>query len=117
IVADIPVGSLADQAPVYDRPSEQIRSNGRISSIKPQPKVDPGEALQKLLASPNIASKRLIYRQYDCLVQGNTVVEPGSDAAVLRLKGSQRGIAIKVDSNPRACAIDPYVGALATVCE
>jgi phosphoribosylformylglycinamidine synthase subunit PurL len=59
----------------------------------------------------------VVYRQYDSIVQGNTVVGPGSDAAVLRMKDSRRGLALKVDSNPRACALDPYIGAITTVCE
>jgi len=75
------------------------------------------DALQAIISSPNVASKRMVFRQYDSLVQGNTVVGPGSDAAVLRIKDSRRGLALKVDSNPRACALDPYLGAIATVCE
>jgi phosphoribosylformylglycinamidine synthase len=59
----------------------------------------------------------MVFRQYDSIVQGNTVVGPGSDAAVLRIKDSRRGLALKVDSNPRACTLDPYIGAIATVCE
>src|ERR1019366_4218704 len=54
---------------------------------------------------------------YDSIVQSNTVLGPGSDAAVLRIKNSRRAIALKVDSNPRACALDPYLGAVGTVCE
>jgi phosphoribosylformylglycinamidine synthase len=77
----------------------------------------PTEALRAMLDSPNIASKRWVYRQYDYLVQSNTVLGPGSDAALLRVKGTKRGLALAVDSNPRACALDPYLGAIATVCE
>jgi phosphoribosylformylglycinamidine synthase subunit PurL len=73
--------------------------------------------LRALLSSPNVGSKRWVFRQYDSIVQSNTVVGPGSDAAVLRIKGSRRALALKVDSNPRACALDPYLGAVATVCE
>jgi len=115
-VADIPVAALTDEAPIYDRPAAPPATpKPRITASQSQPA--PGEALRRLLDSPNVASKRWVYRQYDCLVQGNTVVEPGSDAAVLRIKGSRRGLALKVDSNPRACALDPYLGAIATVCE
>ncbi|MGA8059096.1 MAG: AIR synthase related protein, partial [Candidatus Binataceae bacterium] len=67
--------------------------------------------------SPNVGSKRWVYRQYDSMVQSNTMAGPGSDAAVLRIKGTNRALALKVDSNPRACALDPYVGAAATVVE
>ncbi|HEV2171666.1 MAG TPA: AIR synthase related protein, partial [Candidatus Binatus sp.] len=64
-----------------------------------------------------VASKKWVYRQYDSIVLSNTVLGPGSDAAVLRIKGSRRAMALKVDSNPRACALDPYLGAVGTVCE
>ena len=77
----------------------------------------PARRLRALLESPNVASKKWVFRQYDSIVQGNTVLGPGSDAAVLRIKDSRRAIALKVDSNPRACALDPYLGAIATVCE
>ncbi|MGB6345141.1 MAG: AIR synthase related protein, partial [Xanthobacteraceae bacterium] len=66
---------------------------------------------------PNVASKKWVYRQYDSIVQSNTVLGPGSDAAVLRIKNSRRAMALKVDSNPRACALDPYLGAVGVVCE
>jgi len=117
VVADIPVGALADEAPVYDRPVKPAAPspNGTHVSVT-HPK--PAAALKALLENPNVASKRWVFRQYDSLVQGNTVAGPGpSDAAVLRLKHSKRAIALKVDSNPRACALDPYLGAVATVVE
>ena len=62
------------------------------------------------LASPNIASKEPVYRQYDHHVQLNTVAEPGADAAVLRIKGTQKGLALATDGNGRYCYLDPYVG-------
>ena len=118
LVADIPVHALTDEAPAYDRPavppkadSGGARSNSHTS--KPTPRL----ALRSLLASPNVCSRRWIFRQYDSIVRGNTVVGPGGDAAVLRIKGTRRGLALKVDSNPRACAHDPYQGTISTVCE
>ena len=117
VVADLPVASLAADAPLYDRPSASPKiqpvQNGSPSESRPTP----AKALRALLDSPNVGSKRWIYRQYDSIVQSNTVEGPGSDAAVLRIKNSRRGIALKVDSNPRACALDPYLGAVGTVCE
>ena len=77
----------------------------------------PAKALRALLDNPNVASKKWVYRQYDSIVQSNTVLGPGSDAAVLRIKNSRRAMALKVDSNPRACALDPYLGAVGVVCE
>jgi phosphoribosylformylglycinamidine synthase len=117
LVADLPVGALADEAPLYDRPMKPLppsRDGGGASAGEPAPSA----ALKALLENPNVASKRWVFRQYDSLVQGNTVSGPGvGDAAVLRLKHSRRGIALTVDSNPRACALDPYLGAVATVVE
>jgi phosphoribosylformylglycinamidine synthase II len=117
VVADIPITALGEDAPLYDRPatpSEPLAIRPPSSQKVAPP---PAEALRALLASPNVGSRRWIYRQYDSIVQGNTVVGPGSDAAILRIKGSQRGMALKVDSNPRACALDPYIGTVGVVCE
>ena len=129
LVADIPAVALTDEAPVYDRPAREpskaastrsaaasaaSTSNAGSSAACGPP---PAEALRRLLDSPNVGSKRWVYRQYDSMVQSNTMAGPGSDAAVLRIKGTNRALALKVDSNPRACALDPYVGAAATVVE
>ncbi len=122
VVADVPVAAISDDAPVYDRPARApvpadetvcMDASAKTPPIMPSPSA----ALRTIISSPNVASRRMVFRQYDSLVQGNTVVGPGSDAAVLRIKHSRRGLALKVDSNPRACALDPYVGAIATVCE
>ncbi len=119
LVADIPATALTDEAPVYDRPAREPANAAptlnAVSTEVPAPR--PAEALRHLLDSPNVASKRWVYRQYDSMVQSNTMAGPGGDAAVLRIKGSNRALALKVDSNPRACALDPYVGAAATVVE
>jgi phosphoribosylformylglycinamidine synthase len=82
--------------------------------------VEPAKAtdvLLALLARPNIASRRPVFRQYDQQVLGNTVVQPGGDAAVVRIAGTDMGIAIKTDCNARLCYLDPYVGAAAAVAE
>ena|ERR1022692_98429 len=116
VVADIPVRALADEAPMYDRPAAAPKNPpSRPAPIRAHPA--PSRAIRELLGNPNVASKKWIYRQYDSLVLSNTIVGPGSDAAVLRIKGTKRGLAMKVDSNPRACALDPYMGTVATVCE
>ncbi len=117
LVADLPVAALTDEAPQYDRLAKAPAKT--IPAIAPARGAAPSarEAIRALMASPNVASKRWIFRQYDSIVQGNIVLGPGGDAAVLRIKGTQRGLALAVDSNPRACAIDPYLGAVATVCE
>ena len=87
-----------------------------LSSV-PLPEEPPSALLLRLLASPNIASKMSVYRQYDHQVQINTVVPPGGDAAVLRIKGTSRGIAVATDGNGRYCYLDPFVGGLIAVAE
>ena len=82
----------------------------------PRP-ADLGAALRELLAAPNVADKRWAYEQYDYIVQANTVQIPGSDAAVLRIKGGTRGIAFTSDGNGRRCYLDPYRGAREAVAE
>ena len=120
-VADIPARRLADESPVIRTPSvkpdyivdEPVKVTDRAY---PQP-ADLGAALTQLLAAPNIASKRWAWEQYDYIVQANTVQIPGSDAAVLRIKGTQRGIAFSNDCNGRHCYLDPYRGAKAATAE
>jgi phosphoribosylformylglycinamidine synthase len=122
-VAHLPIRPLSE-APAYrldGQPSEEdiARRENPLSEI-PLPERGPTETLLRLLASPNIASKHSVYRQYDHQVQTNTVAGPGgSDAAVLRVKGTGKAIAVAVDGNGRQCFLDPYVGgqiAVAEVC-
>ena len=122
LIAQLPVKYLVD-APRYRLkgiPSPEHRQRQRLSlSGIPLPANGPAGTLLKLLASPNIASKEAVYRQYDHQVQTNTVVGPGSDAAVLRIKGTNRAIALTIDGNGRYCYLDPYRGgqiAVAEVC-
>ena len=117
VVADIPIGALADDAPLYDRPAAPPKTVPQSKAAGAEKHPAPAKALRALLDNPNVASKKWVYRQYDSIVQSNTVLGPGSDAAVLRIKNSRRAMALKVDSNPRACALDPYLGAVGVVCE
>ena len=121
MVARIPIAVLCDP-PQY--PPEGVRPAAldRLQAIDPgaQPDVPEAEAsavLLRLLGAENIASRRWIFRQYDHQVQNNTVVKPGGDAAVLRLKGSPRGFAVATDCNGRMCALDPRTGAALAVAE
>ena len=118
IVADIPVGPLTDQAPVYHRPVARPAS---LDALQAPPEVpapeDPGGALLSLLATPELASKEWIWRQYDHTVRGNTVVGPGGDAAVLRMKGTPSGLALTCDVNPVYCYLDPRRGGAQAVAE
>ena len=122
-VAHLPIRPLSE-APVYrleGQPSaEDVARREMPLAGVPLPECGPAETLLRLLASPNIASKRAVYRQYDHQVQTNTVRGPGSsDAAVLRVKGTGKAIALAVDGNGRHCFLDPFVGgqiAVAEVC-
>ena len=94
---------------------EELQTYDLASLALPQQTA--AEVLLKLLGSPNIASKEWVYRQYDHQVQTNTVIGPGGDAAVLRIKASKRGLAMSTDGNGRYCYLDPYVGGMIAVAE
>jgi phosphoribosylformylglycinamidine synthase len=120
-VADIPARRLADESPVIRTPSFKpahiVDEPVAVTDMSYPAPADTGAALLELLAAPNIASKRWAYEQYDYIVQANTLQIPGSDAAVLRIKDSKRGIAFVNDCNGRHCYLDPYRGAKAAVAE
>lgn len=120
IVAMLPVKPLTDNAPVYKRPIKRPASQDDIQTLDlkniPEPK-NYNEILLKLLSSPNIASKEWIYRQYDHMVRTDTVVLPGSDAAVIRIKGTKKALAMTTDCNSRYCYLDPWTGGAIAVAE
>jgi phosphoribosylformylglycinamidine synthase len=120
VVADIPVAALTDAAPRYERPIERPSWQDGLNSFDldalPEP-TDYKAALLKLLADGDIASKRWIFRQYDHMVRTDTVVEPGSDAAVVRIKGTNTALAMTVDCNSIYCYIDPFKGGAMAVAE
>ena len=119
-VVRLPVSALTDEVPACERPAHKPADLDQRQSLDLSGLPLPGDynaVLLRLLGSPNLASKEWVYRQYDTLVSGNTVVEPGSDAAVLRIKGTTTGIGLSVDCNSRYCAQDPYRGALLAVAE
>lgn len=119
-VVRIPVSTLTSQAPAYERPASRpadLTSKQQLDlGALPLP-TDYASVLTTLLTTPNLASKEWVYRQYDFLVGGNTVVQPGSDAAIIRLKESDKGLGISVDCNSRYCALDPERGAAIAVAE
>lgn len=115
-VADIPVSSLTDEAPLYERPMRAYGSN-RASSTEPLDTGDWNGALLQLIATPNLASKQHVYRQYDHMVRTNTAVLPGADAAVVRIKETRRALAMTLDGNGRYCAANPREGAKLIVAE
>jgi len=142
-VADIPVAFLTDEAPLYERPMASPKSKVQspksdagsaaresLSTVNKQqpvradalsagkmPALPANDALVKLLASPNIASKHWVYRQYDHMVRTNTAVLPGADAAVVRIKETRRALAMSLDGNGRYCAANPREGAKLIVAE
>jgi phosphoribosylformylglycinamidine synthase len=120
IVAEIPNGPLADQAPLYDRPTEPpayLATSSRLD-LEALPELPaPDAALRTLLGSPAVASKRWIYRQYDHMVRTNTISPAGMGAGVVRLKGTNRALAMSVDGNGRHSYLDPHLGAMLAVAE
>jgi len=121
LVAEIPNAALTDDAPVYQRPLarwEPPVPREMPEHIQLAAGGDFTPQLKRLLASPNICSKRWVWQQYDHMVQTNTVEAPGAgDAGVIRIKGSQRGLAMSLDGNGRWCYLDPRLGAMHAVAE
>jgi phosphoribosylformylglycinamidine synthase len=125
VVVDIPVDPVSKSAPVLDRPLREpadLRERQKLDLASVAPEEDLLGALEALLDSPNLGSKAWLYRQYDQLVQGDTVIRPGGDAALMRVKRmdgtpTDKGLALAVDCNPRWCWLDPYAGAVAAVAE
>ncbi|MEN6581350.1 MAG: phosphoribosylformylglycinamidine synthase subunit PurL [Armatimonadota bacterium] len=120
LVAQVPAKTLADDAPTYQLKTSEPAylkdvQNYDLSKIK-EP-TDYTEALMKVLGSESIASKEWVYGQYDHMVQTNTAVLPGSDAAVLRIRETTKGIAATTDCNGRYCYLDPFMGAQIAVAE
>ena len=118
--AEVPVRLLTDP-PLYRlqgvKPEWLTKLQEYDLDKVPLPEESANVVLLRLLASPNIASKEWVYRQYDHQVQTNTVVSPGGDAAVLRIKGTRRGIALSADGNSRYCYLDPFLGGMIAVAE
>jgi len=134
IAAEIPAKALTQECPTYYLEATTPEYIARVQAFDPLSLPEPqspallkvgshgmptyGECLHRLLASPSIASKEWITQQYDSMVQTQTLIGPGSgDAAVLRIRGTRKGIALKTDGNGRYCALDPYVGAQIAVAE
>ncbi|PAD90476.1 phosphoribosylformylglycinamidine synthase subunit PurL [Shouchella clausii] len=119
IVADVPVDALAEDAPVYHKPSKVPAYFDVFQQQAPYiPEItDANETLLKLLAQPTIASKEWVYEQYDYMVQTNTVVEPGSDAAVIRIRGTNKALAMTTDCNSRYLYVDPEMGGKIAIAE
>ncbi|TSI10577.1 phosphoribosylformylglycinamidine synthase subunit PurL [Lysinibacillus sp. BW-2-10] len=119
VVAEVPADALAEDAPVYHKPSAEPAYFAEFQAIENnEPEVaNYKEALKSLLQAPTIASKEWVYDQYDYQVRTNTVVAPGSDAAVLRVRGTNKGLAMTTDCNSRYIYLDPETGGKIAVAE
>ena len=118
-VANLPVDALAEEAPVYEnekREPVRIQEFANMEDFKPEV-ADASETLLTLLQQPTIASKRMIYETYDSQVRTNTVVRPGSDAAVLRVRGTNKALAMTTDCNARYLYLNPEIGGQIAVAE
>src|SRR5689334_20498314 len=116
VVADMPVGPLVTEAPVYERPWRPTPPSAEIAPDE-APVDDVMATLRTLIGSPDLASKRWIWEQYDHLVMGHTVARPGGDAAVVRIGGTRKALAIATDCTPRYCVADPRRGGAQAVAE
>jgi len=121
VVSEIPNEALTDDAPIYKRPMKRWEppvSRDMPDNLRLGEKDNLTEELKRLLSSANICGKRWVWQQYDHMVQTNTVEAPGAgDAGVIRIKGSQRGLAMALDGNGRWCYLDPQLGAMHAVVE
>jgi phosphoribosylformylglycinamidine synthase II len=115
--ADLPIKELGDEAPVYDRPYVATPKPPVVEAASIAPALSNRDALLKLLASPNLCSKKWVFEQYDHLILGNTVRAPGGDAAVVRVGDGPKGLALTTDVTARYCAADPYEGGKQAVAE
>ena len=117
IQADIPLSALAHAAPVYERP---WTPKPKLAVVPPEDVPAPNSllgALETMMGSPHLSSRRWIWQQYDHMVMADTVQRPGGDAGVVRVHGTEKALAISCDVTPRYCAADPYKGAKQAVAE
>lgn len=117
VAADLPVEPMAGEAPVYDRPWVATKHQPVLDAEDVPAPSDYAQALQTLVACPDLASKRWIWEQYDHMVMNDTVARPGGDAAIVRIHGTQKGLAITTDCTPRYCYADPEEGGKQAVAE
>jgi phosphoribosylformylglycinamidine synthase len=117
LMADLPIKELGDEAPVYDRPFRQSPQQPVIAAESIKPPMGDTDALEKLIAAPDLCSKRWVFEQYDHVIIGNTVQRPGGDAAVVRINDGPKALALSADVTPRYCEADPFEGGKQAVAE
>ena len=116
-VARVPIAAVSEASPVNERPWRESPPALPVTARDVQPPVDHPSALRRLLGSPDLCSRCWIFQQYDQTVMGDTVRGPGGDAAVIRIHGTERAIALTTDCTPRYCALDPRRGGMQAVAE
>lgn len=120
VVGDMPVTALVDECPVYNKPSAvpaYFEAGASVDTLRYDEVKDLGGALKQVLGSPTVASKAWVYNQYDYMVRTSTAVRPGSDAAVVTVPGTRKGLAMTTDCNGRYVYLDPEVGGKIAVSE
>lgn len=117
VMADLPIKELGDEAPLYDRPHVPSAALPIVHAREVPAPMALGAALEKLIGTPDMCSKRWVWEQYDHVILGNTVQRPGGDAAVVRVQDGPKGLALTVDVTPRYCEADPYQGGMQAVAE
>ncbi len=117
VMADLPIKELGDEAPVYRRHFVQDKRQPVIDAAAVKPPVSNADALEKLIGSPDLCSKRWVWEQYDHVILGNTVQRPGGDAAVVRINEGPKALALTSDVTPRYCEADSLVGGKQAVAE
>ena len=117
VMVDLPIKELGDEAPVYNRPFVETPKAPVIKVSEVKPPMSIVDALEKLIGSPDLCSKRWVWEQYDHVILGNTVQRPGGDAAVVRVNDGPKALALTADVTPRYCEADPYEGGKQAVAE
>jgi phosphoribosylformylglycinamidine synthase len=116
-MADLPIKELGDEAPLYDRPYAERAKLPIIEAASVKPPMSVADALEKMIGSPDLCSKRWVWEQYDHVILGNTVQRPGGDAAVVRVNEGPKALALTSDVTPRYCEADPFEGGKQAVAE
>src|SRR5689334_14337443 len=117
VMADLPIKELGDEAPLYDRPHVASEPLPVVQAREVEPPIGIMPALEKLIGTPEMCSKRWVFEQYDHFILGNTVQKPGGDAAIVRVEDGPKGLALTCDVTPRYCEADPVEGGKQAVAE
>jgi phosphoribosylformylglycinamidine synthase len=117
VMADLPIKELGDSAPEYKRPFVNLEKPAVLDAASVPSPVGIAAALERLIATPDLCSKRWVWEQYDHIILGNTVQRPGGDAAVVRVEDGPKGLALTTDVTPRYCEASPFEGGKQAVAE